>query len=172
ADANGISTCNTTASTPNTFPQTGGSIVVVVGPGTPTVTPSSTVTPSPTATPSPTVTPTPTVPALPVTGNGTCAVLIGADCIVTATLTGTGNVTGSMSWTLTVPTGLIPAGTAATVFIPTTGGIASFTCPLAVAGAVTICTGTTPGNGLEGGIISVFAGGATAVATGQIHGAP
>jgi hypothetical protein len=41
-----------------------------------------------------------------------------------------------------------------------------------VANVATICTGTTPGNGLDGGIISVFAGGATAVATGQIHGAP
>lgn len=91
-------------------------------------------------------------------------------CTVDGQLAGsTGQVTHSMSWRIVVQAGLIPTGAGATVFIPTTRGLEFFACPAAVAGAPTVCTGRTAGNGIKGGRVRVFAGGLL-VATGTIRG--
>ncbi len=154
-----------------------------------TSTPTPTGTPAPTSTAAPTATATPTAPStqtiatavalLPRTGTTPCATQIGQQCTVTGTLAGSfGTKTGSMTWTIIVPGGLIPVGSVATVVIQTTVnpagevliGATGPACPVATAAQVT-CTGTTVGDGLIGGTIAVIAPSGMPVATGTIVGA-
>jgi hypothetical protein len=111
-----------------------------------------------------------------------CATVIGLQCPVTGTLaTSFGIKTGSMTWTINVPAGLVPVGTFATVLIPTTvnplgevllgtGGAAT-ACPAATANLL-VCSGLTTGDGLVGGQILVILPSGAVVATGIIQLAP
>jgi hypothetical protein len=102
-----------------------------------------------------------------------CAVQIGATCQVSGAVTGTGTVTGSMAWTLTVPVpSNVPAGTVPVAVLSTHLGLQAFPCAPTTQGAPTVaCNGTTPGNALQGSTVTVvFGTGATA--TGTVQGAP
>src|SRR5579884_4129802 len=119
---------------------------------------------TPTPIPSPTLTPTATATA---TATGACATTgtvtltplggSGVAGTVTLTRTGSASVTAQL-------TGLAP-GTAVTLNIPTTLGTATIT------GTAPTVTGTTPGNPLSGGLVTVLVNGNT-VAQGTIVCAP
>jgi hypothetical protein len=107
---------------------------------------------------------------LPLDGTGPCATIVGQGCQVGGALAGsTGTVVSSMAWRIVVPAGLIRPGDAAVVFVPTTRGTEFFRCPPAVAGQPTICTGTSIGNGRQGGTVRVMVGDQL-VAQGTING--
>jgi plastocyanin len=157
ADSTGTATCNAAVAEARIFPTVGGVITAV---------PSGTVQ----VTTAPTNNVAQLLATLPVTGGGPCALLVGDACQVAGAVNGSGQVIASMRWALAVPAGVVPVGAAANVFLPTTAGLESFVCVAAAAGAATSCAGTTNGNGLQGGTVSVFAGGVQ-VATGVIAGA-
>jgi hypothetical protein len=97
-----------------------------------------------------------------------CAVVPGQACQVVGAVSGSGLVTGSMSWTLSaaLPAG-VAAGAVPVAVISTAGGVQGFPCGAAVAGATAVaCTGTTSANALQGSLATVvFAAGVTAVGT-------
>jgi hypothetical protein len=125
---------------------------------TATLTPTATATPSPTLIPVATLTPTPTG-ACATTGTATLTPVgsSGVAGTVTLTRTGSASVTAQL-------TGLAP-GTAVTLNIPTTLGTATIT------GTAPTVTGTTLGNPLGGGTITVLVRENT-VAQGTIVCAP
>jgi hypothetical protein len=91
---------------------------------------------------------------------------VGDSVTVSGPVAGTGQVTGSMIWTLTaqVPPG-VPAGTLAHAVISTALDLEGFPCTPVAAGVPTVtCTGTTAGNALQGSsVVVVFLPGITAV---------
>ncbi len=108
----------------------------------------------------------------PLTGLGPCATVVGQTCGVLPPLVGRFVVIGSMNYTITA-TG--PAGTAVggipAIFIPTTRGIESFTCGAVTGQLQTTCGGTTLGNALARGTVTVrfpLLSGGTADVTGLI----
>ena len=125
---------------------------------TATLTPTATATPFPTLIPLVTLTPTPTG-ACATTGTVTLTPLGGSGVAGTVTLTRTGSASVTAQLT-----GLAP-GTAVTLNIPTTLGTATIT------GTAPTVTGTTPGNPLSGGLVTVLVNGNT-VAQGTIVCAP
>ncbi|HEY7063333.1 MAG TPA: hypothetical protein VII06_17780 [Chloroflexota bacterium] len=90
---------------------------------------------------------------------------------VSGAVSGTGTVTASMAWALTAT---VPAGTATgsvpVAVIATTQGLQGFACAAVPAGAPTVaCNGATPGNALQGSIVTVvFPGGL--LVTGTVSG--
>jgi hypothetical protein len=156
-----------------------------------TLTPTITTTPVAAATATPTTTSTPVaantaiiatveatitpVPSVP------CATAVGQQCPVTGTLATSFCIkTGSMTCTINVPPGLVPAGTVASVLIPSTvnpagelligtGGAAA--CPAATANLL-VCSGVITGDALVGGTILVILPSGAVVATGTVQLAP
>jgi hypothetical protein len=97
------------------------------------------------------------------------AAQVGQTVTVGGAVSGTGTVTGSMTWVLsaTVPTG-VTAGSVPVAVLSTTQGLQGFACAAIAAGAPSVaCNGTTPGNALQGSTVTVvFPGGA--IVTGTI----
>ncbi len=113
------------------------------------------------------VTPIPPTQARPCGSVGqTCTAAITALAGSGVSGTGSGLVTGSQAWTVTL-TGLRPGTTAAVVF-QTTAGFETLPCPPATAGA-TICQGTTRGTALAGSALQVLVQ-QTVVAEGAVTG--
>jgi pimeloyl-ACP methyl ester carboxylesterase len=113
------------------------------------------------------------VPALTGLVGVPCAVAIGATCTV-APLAGLFTVTGSMRYTITAtgPAGTLAGGVPA-VFVPTTAGVERFACTAVTAQLQTTCSGTTVGNALQGGVVTVrfpLVGGGTRDRSGIISG--
>jgi hypothetical protein len=109
-------------------------------------------------------------------GQGLCGLAAGHTCQVggdlagsTVTpLSGTGAASASQ-WRVVLPAGRLIAGSIATVSVPTTRGIELLACPVATAGAQTVCTGQTRGHALQRGTVRVHAGNAV-VAQGTVSG--
>ncbi|HEY7064421.1 MAG TPA: hypothetical protein VII06_23285 [Chloroflexota bacterium] len=100
-----------------------------------------------------------------------CAVTPGDTCTVTGVVTGTGRVTSSMLWNLTVTVpAAVGAGIIPVAVFSTTSGLEAIVCAPVIAGVTTVtCSGTTVGNALQGSTVTVvFAVGI--VATGTVTG--
>jgi pimeloyl-ACP methyl ester carboxylesterase len=103
-----------------------------------------------------------------------CAAAIGAVCTVLGALTGQFTVVGSMRYTVsaTGPAGTVVGGVPA-IFIPTTSGVERFACGAITAQLRTTCTGSTVGNALQSGTVTVrlpLPGGRTADVVGVLSG--
>src|SRR5581483_4694079 len=83
--------------------------------------------------------------------------------------TGSLTVSGSMSVTVSIPAGVVPAGTVANVCFATTAGSENVACGPAAAGVPTRCIGSLAGEALQGSAVRVFAAGVQ-VALGRVVG--
>jgi hypothetical protein len=167
ADATGRATCSAVVSGAGLVPQVGGIVVLSGGAPTPTATTTTTALPANNVAQIAASLGSEAVGGLP------CAVVPGQQCqVVPIGATGpagSATVSGSMSVTLSIPAGVVPAGTVANAFFATTAGVENVACAPAAAGVVTRCVGNLLGNAIDGSAVRVFAGGVQ-VATGRVIG--